>query len=136
MTESELTVEGRMENLPGILEFIAGMLRKHLVDDINAYEIRLAVDEAVTNIITHAYKSTGGNIHIACARENEMIVITIEDEGSPFDPTKYPPPDLSTDLEHREIGGLGIYFIGKVMDTVTYRREGGSNVLMMMKRII
>ncbi len=135
MAEGELKVEGTMANLPGILEFIESSCQKHHVDDTKAYEISLAVDEAVTNIITHAYTSGGGNIRVVFARESDMIVITIEDEGSPFDPTKFPPPDVSADLEHREIGGLGIYLMRKVMDTVTYRREGCFNVLTMKKRI-
>ena len=124
-----------MENLPVILEFIAGSMRKHHVDDIKAFEIRLAVDEIATNVITHAYGNMKGNIRVACRREDGNIVITIKDEGAPFDPTKVPPPDLSKDLDRRKIGGLGIYFAKKAMDSVTYRREEGSNVLTMTKRI-
>ncbi len=135
MADGEFQVEGTMNNLPAILEFIAGSLHKHHVDDVKAFEIRLAVDEIATNIITHAYKTTKGNIHVSCLREGENIVVTIKDEGAPFDPTKMPPPDLSPDLEHRKIGGLGIYFAKKVMDTVAYRREKGTNVLTMTKKL-
>ena len=135
MDDGEFLVEGRMENLPAILEFIAASLRKHHVDDIKAYEIRLATDEIVTNIITHAYKTMNGKIHVNCLREGDCIVVTVVDEGAPFDPTTIPPPDLSTDLEHRKIGGLGIYFAKKVMDSVTYKREEGLNVLTMAKKI-
>ena len=131
----ELQVEGTMENLPVILEFIAGSMRKHHVDDIKAFEIRLAVDEIATNVITHAYRTMRGNIRVACRREDGDIVITIKDEGAPFDPTKVPPPDLSMDLDRRKIGGLGVYFAKKAMDSVTYRREEGSNVLTMTKMI-
>jgi len=97
--------------------------------------VELAVDEAVTNVIKHAYAGSKGQIHLTCTREGDTFVITIQDKGKPFDPRSVPPPDLEADVDGRRIGGLGIYFMKKIMDEVSYRFDPAEgNVLTLKKR--
>jgi len=80
-------------------------------------EILLAVQEAVTNIIRHAYKEQGkGKFSVQFEEDEEKVKFSIRDYGKKFDPTKRPDPDLPRGTP----GGLGIYLIKNVMDEVTY----------------
>lgn len=131
----ELEAGAKLENLPAIIDFMIGSLKKLGVDDHSTFDIQLAVDEISVNVIRYAYKDKPGSIWLACRRDANAIFVTIRDEGYPFDPTRVPPPDLGADLEHRTPGGLGIYLAQKVMDVVTYKREADQNVLTMEKFI-
>ncbi len=79
-------------------------------------EILLAVDEALTNIIRHAYQGGAGKMTISVAVADDRIEIVLEDQGKKFDPTRVPSPELP---RHRP-GGLGIHFIRTIMDQMIY----------------
>lgn len=104
------------------------------------YGVQLAVDEAFTNIIEHAY---GGEcqdeIECVCQCNSNSLVVTLIDCGRPFDPKDVPDPDLDSDLEDRQVGGLGLYFMRKMMDEVDFnfvpnpQGDTGCNLLKMVK---
>ncbi|MBU9889185.1 MAG: ATP-binding protein [Candidatus Omnitrophica bacterium] len=81
-----------------------------------AEEILLAVDEALTNIIRHAYGGQAGTMTVIFSDGPEQTEITLEDRGKAFDPNQVPPPELP----RSEPGGLGVHFIRAVMDRVVY----------------
>jgi serine/threonine-protein kinase RsbW len=131
-----LEVDSDLKNIPVISDFIADALNGLCADMATIYKVQLAVDEACTNIIKHAYSGQNGPITITCELVNDNLVITIKDKGKPFDPRSVPPPDLDVDLDKRKIGGLGIYFMQKMMDEVSYEfssEEG--NKLTMRRRL-
>ena len=132
----ELEIESRVENLPIIAEFVRNALEQFGVDPASEYKIELAVDEACTNVIKHAYAGTTGPIKLALEVTADELVIVITNKGKPFDPSSVPPPDLTADVGTRKIGGLGMYFMNRLMDEVAYRfdaRQG--NQLTMKKRL-
>jgi serine/threonine-protein kinase RsbW len=131
-----LDVESDLKNIPVISDFISDTLNDFCADQATIYRVQLAVDEACTNIIKHAYSGQNGPITIICELVNDNLIITITDKGKPFDPRSVPPPDLEGDLDKRRIGGLGIYFMQKMMDEVSYEfssEEG--NKLTMRRRL-
>ena len=131
-----IEVESKLENIPVISNFIADTLDGFAVGPAIIFKVQLAVDEACTNIIKHAYSGQIGIITLTCELLDDNLVITIRDKGKPFNPCSVPPPDLEADLEQRTIGGLGIYFMQKMMDDVSYEfspEEG--NKLTMRKRL-
>jgi serine/threonine-protein kinase RsbW len=134
----ELEIEGKLENLSLIGDFIGDTMRSFGLDEHKTFEVQLAVDEACTNIIKYGYTNTNANevgmIDIACQRKGKEIVVVIKDEGKPFDPTSVPPPDLEANVEERKAGGLGIYFMKTLMDEVKYEFIEGKNVLTMVVR--
>jgi serine/threonine-protein kinase RsbW len=135
MTERfELQVEAKVEQLARIREFIADAMRAFGLDDRKSFEVQLAVDEACANIMHYAYSEAGGVIELSCERRNDAVRVIIKDQGKPFDPTAVPPPDLDADVEDRAVGGLGIYFMRRMMDEVSYKFRNGENVLTMVKR--
>jgi len=117
---------------------IAGALEEILesagMPGMDAARTQLAVEEAVTNMITHGYPEGPGDLTIICETEPGMIRIIVADSGMLFDPTSIPPADVTADLDHRSIGGLGVYLIKSVMDEVSYARVGEENRLTMTKR--
>ena len=94
-------------------------------------QIELAVEEALVNIFQHAYPEGGGEVELrwrpGLGRQGPAI--DIEDEGRPFDVLTVSDPDLEADLSGRRVGGLGIYFLKKMVPGLSYRREGGKNIL-------
>jgi serine/threonine-protein kinase RsbW len=97
-------------------------------------DTQLAVEEVITNIIVHGYRGPGSEIHLSGHFTSNHIEIRITDSAPRFDPLSMPEPDLDADIDERRIGGLGIYLVRQVMDTVSYRYENGKNVLTMEKR--
>jgi serine/threonine-protein kinase RsbW len=133
----ELTVDSKLENLPVIGQFIEDTMRQCQIGNQKVvHAFLLSVDEACTNVIEHAYSySTGGKITVICNWIDEKFTVTIEDNGAPFDPTTIPEPDVNQGLDEREPGGLGIYFMKKLMDEVKYQRVDDKNLLMLTKNI-
>lgn len=106
------------------------------VDEL--FRIELACDEACTNIIEHAYGGENvGEIRITWSIDDKTFMITMVDDGLPFDPNSVPPPEVpddSDDLDGLKIGGLGIYFMRNLMDEVHFSREAKKgNTLVMIK---
>lgn len=99
------------------------------------YSIEMAVDEACSNIIEHAYGGEGkGNIRCTCSVSTETLTIILRDRGKSFDPSKVPPPNLSDNIDDRKAHGLGLYFIRKWMDDVKFTASEKENELIMVKR--
>jgi serine/threonine-protein kinase RsbW len=135
-TEEKLTFPGRFDSLVAISEFVGRAAESTSLDERAVYEVQLAVDEACTNIIKHAYGGEGrGDIEITCRINDEGLTVILRDHGQPFDPTSVPPPKLHGNLKDRNLGGLGLFFMHKLMDEVHFEFTPDSgNVLTMVKR--
>jgi serine/threonine-protein kinase RsbW len=128
-------------NLDRVREFVAESAEECGLEPAAVYAVQLAVDEAFTNIIEHAY---GGEslerIECSCQTDRDSLEVTLMDCGKPFDPSLVPEPNLTAELEEREVGGIGLFFIYQLMDEVqfsfTKNLELGKNcnLLRMIKR--
>jgi len=125
----ELELDAKLENLSRISDFIANSVRALGLYDRKVFDLQMAVDEACANIINHGYRDKRGSIALSCRKKGKNIVVTITDEGTPFDPTSVKTPDLDAIMEEQEIAGLGIYFIKTLVDAVNYDYRAGKNVL-------
>lgn len=97
--------------------------------------VRLAVEELVVNIVDYAYPDgEEGYLGIDITRDEGGITLRFCDGGVPFNPLQTDMPDTSLPISQRKIGGLGILFVTKVMDSVTYEYAGGQNILTVKKR--
>ena len=132
----ELQLPGVLDSLGRLCAFAYQAAIDSGLNEHTAWEIELAVDEAATNIIQHAYSpSRPGDVRLVCRREGSRFSIVLYDRGLPFDPDTVPAPDLTSSIDSREAGGLGIYLMGRMMDEVQceYNPETGENELRMTK---
>ena len=116
----ELRIKAKLENLAAISDFIAEAM-KQLGIEQEIFQIQLAVNEACTNIIQHAYSGESEKpIRIICSMSGNDLLIRIRDWGKSFDPTSIPSPEIDSELFERQLGGLGIFLMRQMMDEVSY----------------
>lgn len=137
MSKQVLTVTSDLKNLESICHFVAGAASNMGIDDDTLYDLELAVDEACTNVINYAYQGRSGQpLTVECMEDDGKCVIVIRDCGRPFDPTRVQSPDLTSPLSRRQVGGLGIFLMRKLMDDVCFRFDARTgNELTMIKAI-
>jgi serine/threonine-protein kinase RsbW len=130
------TFPARFEYLDEIRDFVAQVAREGGFNEKAVYSLQLAADEAASNIIEHAYEGVvDGSLDITCDMQGDVIVITLHDTGSSFELSKVKKPNLKADLSERQIGGLGVYLMRKLMDDVSYESNAVTgNLLTMTKR--
>lgn len=123
------------EDLPDLVTAIEDLGEKCGWPGDLTFRISLVVDELVQNVVDYAYNDSSGDVEVAVTSVDDTLVIEILDEGKPFDPlTEAPAPDLTSPIEDRPIGGLGVHFTKTLMDDVEYRRESGRNCLKIVTR--
>jgi len=128
-------VTADMDRLPQIMQAVSDAMNASGFSPQEAFEVQLAVEEACTNIIRHAYEGRTGFIYISILTEKDKLKILIEDNGPPFDPTEHTTMRRrgQDDIEG-PVGGWGIGLIRAVMDEMTYMRNSNRNILCLGKR--
>lgn len=131
-----LRVKAKAENLARIAAFMNHVAERCDLGPKDAFDIQMAVDEACTNIIEHGYQGDeAGIIEISYAYTEDECCITLRDYGASFSPDEVPEPDINAPLEERPIGGLGLFFMRQLMDSVEFEFDPDEgNVLTMIKR--
>jgi serine/threonine-protein kinase RsbW len=133
--EFELCVTSNLGNLAQIAEFVSELAASWGLHEDDVFAVQMAVDEACTNSIEHAYGGRDdGQVHVCCYVEDDQFVVRITDFGESFDPSSVSSPDVNAPLEEREIGGLGLFFMRKLMDSVEFLSSGSGNQVIMRKR--
>ena len=100
------------------------------------FNLNLVLEEAVSNVILYAYpQDQTQEIYLSVKKEGNMLLFNLTDTGKEFDPTLMPEADVTLSAEERQIGGLGIYLIRQIMNTVEYHRIEGKNVLILSKQL-
>src|SRR5690606_8438630 len=122
MTQSKIFCAS-IDQLPEMMSFIREAARPVGFDSFDLNKIEVASEEAIVNVIDHSYLGRGGEIEISLLSEKKKwIQITISDIGEPFNPlVQELQKDLSSPLEKRPLGGLGIFFIRRCLDKVHYQ---------------
>lgn len=131
-----ITLKNNIEEIARMTDFIEDICEQKDLDAAARFNIRLALEEAVTNVIMYAFPE--GETHefdITVQESENSITFRITDNGKEFDPTSLPEPDTTLPAEERPLGGLGIFLIRRVMDKVEYSRVDGINVLTLVKNI-
>lgn len=127
-----ITLPAKLDSLYDFMDFVSSCARKQGFSNKRISEIELALEEILVNIIKYAYKDCvlDGDIEITCKlADAKSFAIEIVDSGMPFDIFSVREPDVNADIDERQIGGLGILFVKRLMDDVRYRREEGRNKL-------
>jgi len=91
-------------------------------------ELRIVCDEILGNLIAYAYPDGGEHeIDVQLQMTGRRLVVTVSDDGIPFNPLTVAPPDTTRPLDERDVGGLGIHLVRSLVDDMRYRREGARN---------
>ncbi len=135
--KNKITIKSVTENLGKIREFLRKISKENGFDEKKVEEIVLAVDEACTNIIKHAYRFDATKlIEIETFFDGENLTILLKDSGKKFHPQSIAPPDLETKLKKRKSGGLGVHLIKSLMDEVEYDFSNPKiNILKLVKKL-
>ena len=138
MTSStSLTLVNQLSEVSKLAGFVEAFGAAEGLGPEAVFNLNLALDEVVTNVIRYAHDD-GGREHpivVRLALEHGVVTAQVEDDGRAFNPLEKPAPDLSGNIDDRPIGGLGIFLVRSVMNSVEYRREDGRNVLIMRKNL-
>ena len=119
-----------MENVEVFRSFVIEWMENFHSRRENIHLVELGLEELLTNVVKYAYPLGQGDMEVeCCVVEKGMFCLSIKDWGLPFNPLLQEDPDLSEDLSHRKVGGLGIYLVRKMFDRVSYEHKDGGNVI-------
>jgi sigma-B regulation protein RsbU (phosphoserine phosphatase) len=128
-----LRLRSALTEIDRLAEEVGRVGREHALPEELVSDLRLVLEEAVTNVIRHGYRGReDGEIRVGFRVTPEAITATVEDDAPPFDPREWPDPPLPR--EGADAHGVGVYLIKRMMDEVDYRRRGSRNVLTLTKR--
>lgn len=133
-----IETEASLENLTLVLDQISEQLEAEGCRQEQILSIVVAAEEIFTNIAQYAYCPETGKVEIKCQVDTDggknQVEVVFSDYGHPFNPLNKEDPDITIPAEERQIGGLGIFMVKKMMDDVTYFYEEGQNKLIIRKQ--
>lgn len=117
-------------------DFVAEIAKSVPMNDRQVYDLELAVDEALTNVIEHAYEGReDAQVELAVTHQGDSFTILITHDGLSFDPASQPDVDLKEYIAERRVGGLGLFLMKKLMDEVEYTTDSeGRRLIRLVKR--
>ena len=127
-----------VKEVPALGIFVGSICHDMRFNELTEQGIRLAVEEAVVNIMNYAYPDGTRAvilIEVDADADLETLTFVLRDEGVAFDPTAYQEVDVDTHVGQQKVGGLGIHLMRHYMDSLSYERKDGENVLTMTKKI-
>jgi len=127
---STIRVPAKLDHLHALIDMVSNCAKEQGLGEKRINEIEIAAEEALVNIFHYAYQGQEGDVEISCRVERgRTFIIEIIDSGMPFDPFSVSEPDTTLDVAERQIGGIGVFLIKKLMDEVTYQRDNNKNIL-------
>ncbi len=134
LLEETLTLQNDVKQVAKLNAFMTDITERLGISKPQTYQLKLALEEAVVNVMEYAYpKDTTGDIHIKATSNGKRLKIIITDMGTAFNPTERATADTTLSVEDRPVGGLGIFLVRELMDSINYERIAGKNVLTMRK---
>ena len=131
-----LVIKNNVKEVTKFGEFMKSVLEKPDIEKSLSRQLRLAVEEAVVNVIDYAYPvGHEGEIEVRMMSDGKTLKTVIIDSGVAFDPTAKEKADTTLSAEDRQIGGLGILLVREIMDTINYERVEGRNILTLTKKL-
>ena len=119
-------------------EWLSGIAMELKLEEKTRKQLLISADEIFTNIASYGYPREGGvaKVEVEIAVKAEILRMIFSDSGVEYNPLKNSSPDLSKPLETRDVGGLGIFIVKKLMDSVEYKRENNQNILILEKHLV
>ena len=134
--QRNIVLHNDIRQIPQLARFVETIAADKKLDQSLTMGLNLALEEAVTNVILYAYpEGADGLVDVEAVLNPDQLTFIISDGGRAFDPTSVPEADVSSPVEERPVGGLGIHLVRQIMDSVSYARRDGQNYLTMTKII-
>lgn len=136
--KNTLQLPARREEFATLREWLNSIADELELKDKTRKQLLIAADEIFSNIAGYGYPAGNGSADVAVEFDmvNRELALTFSDNGIPYNPLETPPPGLDKPAAEREIGGLGVFLVKKLMDQVSYRREKDRNILILKKRLV
>ena len=135
--DEQIVVQNDVRQVKSLNAFMKQVMERLGIDEKHAKQIRLAVEEAVVNVMDYAYPpEVSGDITVQVASDGQWLTFVITDSGVAFDPTEKERADITQSVEDRPVGGLGILLVRELMDSINYERTDCRNVLTLKKKIV
>lgn len=132
---ASLSSDANRNNFPLMQAFIEQFLNDKNIPSAESANILLACEEILINIIDYAYGEIKGKILVELAFNGNSVIIKFTDDGKPFNPLTSEDPDIELPVEKRNIGGLGIFIVKKLVDNAFYEYTDSKNKLTLVKYI-
>ncbi len=107
----------------------------HALPDAVRRSVSVVLDELLANTLSYGLADHGGEVIVDVELLADRLVVTISDDGRPFDPLGRPAPDTTLPVEERPVGGLGIHLVRQMVDDLGYLRRSGRNIVTLTKRL-
>ena len=131
-----ITLSNDVQEIPLLNAFVDEVCEFNNLDPLTTMEMNLALEEAVVNVMSYGYpEGTKGYVDISAQSDSSCLKFVISDTGKPFDPTEKEDVDTSVSADQRAIGGLGIFLVKKMMDSIKYEYRDGHNILTLKKKL-
>jgi sigma-B regulation protein RsbU (phosphoserine phosphatase) len=131
-----LVVKNDLSEIPRVIEQFGTFANEVKLPEAFGNAINLVFDELLANTISYGYQDDDEHlIEILLDYSSDRMVLTLSDDGSPFNPLSLTTPDTTSSLEQRQIGGLGVHLVRQLMDSVNYQRQQNKNVLTLVKKV-
>jgi sigma-B regulation protein RsbU (phosphoserine phosphatase) len=132
----DLNITNKMSEISRVIEAFKSFAEKSRISMSITMKLNLVFDDLLNNIVSYAFPEGGNHeIKIHAEKSGDRILLTVEDDGIPFNPFAQTEADTSLSLEDRKIGGLGIHLIKNIMDEVSYKRRIDHNVVTLIKEL-
>ena len=129
--ELSVTLPARVSELRDLATMVEDFGDANNLPAPKVFAINLELDELITNTVTHGSFEAGidPRIDIHLRVESDILILTMENNGSPFDPTLDTDPNTTSPLESREVGGLGLHLVKNFANRISYEFVEGKNRL-------
>ena len=127
-----LHLKNNISEIDKLIEVVNDYGKGHMLSGNVIHDATLALEEIVSNIVFYAYADEDEHeIEVGMGISQDQLIFKVKDDGIAFNPLNNPEPDVSKPFDEREIGGLGIYIVKKLMDELEYLRDNERNILTM-----
>lgn len=137
VNERHTAVPSDAAHLPTLSKFLQDFWSESELPVAESVMFQLALEEVFMNVVMHGSRvDRTPRVEVYLALVDGGVTLIVEDDGPPFDPLSLPAPDLTASLEERPVGGLGVFLVRQIMDSVRYQRRGARNQLQMTKHLV
>ena len=135
--EMHMELAPRLSAISSLIEVIEEFGENHNIPEAQIYFVNLEIDELMTNYVAYAYsKVRRPRMKVTLRAFADRLVLVIKDSGPPFNPLEAPEADLSSDIDERRVGGVGLHLVRKYADRIDYRCVDEQNILSLEHKFV